>query len=202
MREDYYEILGIPKIANEQEIKRAYRKLAHEHHPDKAGGDSGKFKELNHAYEVLSDPKKREQYNLYLSKINKVKEVEGIQSKVDSYSPKSQASNGSKRRDTVRHIWKYIGKMLFWVIILFIFGFFYVSQNEENPPSWLVKASDVMAMVIGIIVISILICGLLVHLYYTKFSQQLIKFVKKNIIGEPEEESCQCDDCVKQKNKK
>ena len=47
MREDYYEILGIPKIANEQEIKRAYRKLAHEHHPDKAGGDSGKIKELN-----------------------------------------------------------------------------------------------------------------------------------------------------------
>ncbi|HLC99760.1 MAG TPA: molecular chaperone DnaJ [Patescibacteria group bacterium] len=65
MAKDYYEILGIPKTANEQEIKRAYRKLAHEHHPDKAGGDPEKFKELNHAYEVLSDPKKRQQYDQF-----------------------------------------------------------------------------------------------------------------------------------------
>lgn len=64
MAKDYYEILGISKNANEQDIKRAYRKMAHEHHPDK-GGSSDKFKEINQAYEVLSDPKKRQQYDQF-----------------------------------------------------------------------------------------------------------------------------------------
>src|ERR1044072_6784152 len=62
---DYYEILGVPKTATEDEIKKAYRKLARKHHPDVNPGDKAadaKFKEINEAYEVLSDPDKRKRY--------------------------------------------------------------------------------------------------------------------------------------------
>jgi len=59
-----YEVLGVEKDADEKEIKKAYRKLAVKHHPDK-GGDEHLFKEINAAYEILSDPKKRELYDKY-----------------------------------------------------------------------------------------------------------------------------------------
>jgi len=62
---DYYKILGVSKNATEEEIKKAYRKLAHQHHPDKAGGDESKFKEINEAYQVLSDKKKRTHYDRF-----------------------------------------------------------------------------------------------------------------------------------------
>lgn len=62
---DYYEILGVAKGASDDEIKRAYRKLAQKHHPDKPGGDEKKFKEINEAYQVLSDKQKRGQYDQY-----------------------------------------------------------------------------------------------------------------------------------------
>lgn len=62
---DYYKILGINKNASPEEIKKAYRRLAHQHHPDKAGGDEKKFKEINEAYQVLSDEKKRVQYDRF-----------------------------------------------------------------------------------------------------------------------------------------
>lgn len=61
---DYYGILGVSRSATEDEIKKAYRKLARKHHPD-AGGDEAKFKEINEAYEVLSDAKKRKLYDQY-----------------------------------------------------------------------------------------------------------------------------------------
>ncbi len=69
MSKDYYQILGIEKSASKDEIKKAFRKLAHEHHPDK-GGDEEKFKEANEAYQVLSDDKKREQYDQYGTTFN------------------------------------------------------------------------------------------------------------------------------------
>jgi len=50
---NYYDILGVGKTATEDDIKRAYRKLAHKYHPDKSGGDESKFKEINEAYQVL-----------------------------------------------------------------------------------------------------------------------------------------------------
>ena len=59
---DYYSILGVAKSANQDDIKRAYRKLAMQHHPDK-GGDEAKFKQINEAYSVLSDPNQRAQYD-------------------------------------------------------------------------------------------------------------------------------------------
>src|SRR6266850_1649524 len=63
---DYYEVLGLSKTATEDEIKKAFRKLARKHHPDVNPGDKSaeeKFKELNEAYEVLSDPEKRKRYD-------------------------------------------------------------------------------------------------------------------------------------------
>jgi molecular chaperone DnaJ len=65
MPKDYYKILGVSKDANQDEIKRAYRGLAHQYHPDKKGGDEQKFKEVNEAYQVLGDPKKRSQYDQF-----------------------------------------------------------------------------------------------------------------------------------------
>lgn len=61
---DYYKTLGVPRNATADEIKKAYRKLARKHHPD-AGGDEAKFKEINEAYEVLSDDEKRNLYDQY-----------------------------------------------------------------------------------------------------------------------------------------
>jgi molecular chaperone DnaJ len=60
---DYYTILGVPRTATPDEIKKAYRKLAHEHHPDKKTGNADKFKEVNEAYQVLSDEQKRTNYD-------------------------------------------------------------------------------------------------------------------------------------------
>src|SRR3981081_1193626 len=61
---DYYEILGVTKQASQEEIKKAFHKLAHKYHPDK-GGDEKKFKEINEAYQVLSDAQKRQQYDQF-----------------------------------------------------------------------------------------------------------------------------------------
>lgn len=65
MDKNYYDLLGVSKGATTDEIKKAYRKLAHQHHPDKAGGDEAKFKEINQAYQVLSDDSKRKQYDQF-----------------------------------------------------------------------------------------------------------------------------------------
>ena len=65
MPKDYYHALGVSRSASGDEIKRAYRKLALQHHPDKPTGDEEKFKEINEAYQVLSDPEKRRQYDTF-----------------------------------------------------------------------------------------------------------------------------------------
>ncbi len=62
---DYYKTLGIDKSASQEDIKKAFRKLAHQYHPDKTGGDDKKFKEFSEAYSVLSDETKRKQYDAY-----------------------------------------------------------------------------------------------------------------------------------------
>ena len=67
MSKDYYQILGVSKNASAEEIKRAYRKLAHQFHPDKnsSHADGARFKEINEAYQVLSNPQKRAQYDQF-----------------------------------------------------------------------------------------------------------------------------------------
>lgn len=63
-KRDYYEVLGVPKAASADELKKAFRRAAVEHHPDK-GGDEAKFKEVNEAYEVLSNSEKRQRYDQF-----------------------------------------------------------------------------------------------------------------------------------------
>src|SRR3989339_1091136 len=67
---DYYEILGVPKTASDSDIKQAYKKMAKAHHPDMVAREDKeqaerKFKEINEAYQVLSDPEKRKMYDQF-----------------------------------------------------------------------------------------------------------------------------------------
>ena len=66
-KRDYYEILGVPRSASQADVKKAFRKLARAHHPDRNPGDTAaekRFKDVNEANAVLSDPEKRKQYDL------------------------------------------------------------------------------------------------------------------------------------------
>src|SRR3989337_3861423 len=63
-KRDYYEVLGVGKSASADEIKKAFRRLAVEHHPDR-GGSEDQFKEVNEAYEVLKDSDKRQRYDQF-----------------------------------------------------------------------------------------------------------------------------------------
>lgn len=65
MSKDYYKILGVDKNASPDEIKKAFRKLAHEHHPDKTGGNAEKFKEINEAYQIVGNEEKRKKYDQF-----------------------------------------------------------------------------------------------------------------------------------------
>ena len=65
MTKNYYDILGIERGATKEEIKKAFHKLAHKFHPDKKGGDAEKFKEISEAYAILSDDRKRAEYDTY-----------------------------------------------------------------------------------------------------------------------------------------
>lgn len=65
MAKDYYKVLGVDKKATKDDIKKAFRKLAHKYHPDKGGDDEAKFKEITEAYSVLNDDKKRREYDTY-----------------------------------------------------------------------------------------------------------------------------------------
>lgn len=65
MSKDYYQTLGVSKTSTQDEIKKAFRKQAHLHHPDKSGGNAEKFKEINEAYQVLGNPEKRKKFDQF-----------------------------------------------------------------------------------------------------------------------------------------
>ena len=65
MTKNYYDVLGVEKSASKDDIKKAFYKLAAKYHPDKKGGDEARFKEINEAYQTLSDDKKRKEYDTY-----------------------------------------------------------------------------------------------------------------------------------------
>ena len=65
MSKDYYKILGVDKSATQDEIKKAFKKLAMQHHPDRPGGDEKKFKEINEAFQVVGDAEKRAKYDQF-----------------------------------------------------------------------------------------------------------------------------------------
>ena len=62
---DYYSTLGINKNASQDEIKKAYKKMSMQHHPDRTGSDDSKFKEINEAYQTLNDPQKKQMYDQF-----------------------------------------------------------------------------------------------------------------------------------------
>ena len=64
-QKDYYDVLGLARGASKDDVRKAFHKLAHKYHPDKKGGDEAKFKEINEAYQVLSDDKRRAEYDAY-----------------------------------------------------------------------------------------------------------------------------------------
>ena len=78
MGKDYYKILGVAKSAPAEEIKKAFRKKAHEYHPDKATGNEEKFKEVQHAYSVLGDEQKRRNYDQFGSEAEKFSGFSGF----------------------------------------------------------------------------------------------------------------------------
>lgn len=78
MGKDYYNILGVGKGASQDEIKKAFRKKAHVYHPDKKGGDEAKFKEVNEAYQVLGNEKKRAQYDQFGSTFEQAQQGGGF----------------------------------------------------------------------------------------------------------------------------
>ena len=78
MGKDYYNILGVGKTATAEEIKKAFRQKAHQCHPDKAGGDEAKFKEVNEAYQVLGNAEKRKQYDQFGSTFEQARSQGGF----------------------------------------------------------------------------------------------------------------------------
>src|SRR3954469_8440075 len=87
---DYYEILGVPRGASQAEIKKAFRKLARQHHPDRNPGDTAaerRFKDLNEANAVLSDPEKRKQYDLLGANWDQFQNAGGGRGGADPFGP-------------------------------------------------------------------------------------------------------------------
>ncbi|MCX6796377.1 MAG: molecular chaperone DnaJ [Candidatus Falkowbacteria bacterium] len=93
MGKDYYNILGVNRTATQEEIKKAFRQKAHQCHPDKAGGDEAKFKEINEAYQVLGDATKRSQYDQFGSTFEQARAGGGFQG-FDGFRDFSGFTNG------------------------------------------------------------------------------------------------------------
>lgn len=96
MPEDYYEMLGVSRDSSEEEIKSSYRKLAHKYHPDKKNGNEEKFKEINRAYTVLKDKKKRAQYDQFGHTFDGASGSSGFSQGFGGFDPRNFQSGGAQ----------------------------------------------------------------------------------------------------------
>src|SRR3990170_5466734 len=103
---DYYKILGVDKSAKEEDIKKAYRKLARKHHPDVNPGDKSakeKFQQINEANEVLSDPAKRAKYDKYGKDWMHAEEFEKARQQRPQYQGQESFGGGGGRQSFEGH---------------------------------------------------------------------------------------------------
>jgi curved DNA-binding protein len=104
---DYYEVLGVPKTATEQEIKKAYRKLARKYHPDLNPNDASaksQFQQINEANEVLSDPEKRKKYDQYGENWKHAEEIDKMNNQQQYSSGHTYGFGGAQSSQ-----WQYSG---------------------------------------------------------------------------------------------
>ncbi len=119
---DYYQILGVPRTASQAEVKKAFRKLAREHHPDRNPNDAGaekRFKDVNEAHAVLADPEKRKQYDLMGASWEQYQRAGGGRPGADPFGPGGPfadfgfggtgTSPGAGRRGGVRYEFRTAG---------------------------------------------------------------------------------------------
>lgn len=130
MGKDYYKILGVDKGASQEEIKKTYRAKAHQHHPDKKGGDEKKFKEINEAYQVLGNSQKRAQYDQFGSAFENAQAGGGFHG-FDGFRDFSNYANGFEM-DDLGDIFGGIGD---------IFGFGGGTQKQQRR-----KGGDIQAI--------------------------------------------------------
>jgi len=120
--EDYYQILGVPEDASEEQIKKRFRELAKIYHPDK-GGDPEKFKQILKAYQILSDKKLREEYD-FRRKIWQTIFSYDFRNYDFKYETKENTKNESDFKKQKEANYQLL-KVLFWILSLFlIFGIF------------------------------------------------------------------------------
>jgi curved DNA-binding protein CbpA len=140
MEEDFYKILGVSQSASQEEIKKTYRKKAHKYHPDKEDGDEEKFKEVNKAYQVLSDEDKRQKYDRHYENDNQKQtsrnnhengsyrgSYNGYQeNKSETY--KKEENNKTNKKSP----FFYVGLLIAFILFTSIWGLFDKKESSSN----------------------------------------------------------------------
>ncbi len=144
---DYYEILGIPFNSSQEDIKRAYRILAHQYHPDKNNGNEKRFKEINEAYRILSYSKTKQEYDLNYtaSKTNRKYSEQEDEEKETKEKYRNDYSNKETEKEVNFYFWGQILNIkkttliniclvvLFFFVISLIVGGILTSVKNSNP---------------------------------------------------------------------
>lgn len=146
MKKDYYDILGVPQDSSKEYIKRAYRLLAHQYHPDKEDGSEKRFKEINEAYLVLSDDQSRKEYDENYNK-NKTNSSNYNEEKPKEDEPVEKKEKVKKEPkidiEKTKKSLKYTGGLIYavgWLTIVinsiyYILGLFGKNLSDSNLPN-------------------------------------------------------------------